>query len=89
MYVSRPVEATPVPLAGATVAFLAGLGAVAGTYWDDSWHTDRGRDDFFIFIAPHVAIYGGVLVAAIVVACWARAAHGRLGWRDAARGRCP
>ena len=38
-------------LAGAAVALLGG-------YWDDAWHTERGRDDFFI--APHLAIYGGV-----------------------------
>lgn len=82
MYVSSD-EAGTVPATHATVAFLAGLVSVVGTYWDDSWHTDRGRDDFFI--APHLAIYGGVLVAAVVVGAWARHQRGRIGWRDPAR----
>lgn len=43
----------------AAIAFLAGTAALFGTYWDDAWHTDRGRDDFFI--APHLTLYGGVL----------------------------
>jgi hypothetical protein len=34
--------------------------ALAGGYWDDAWHTERGRDDFLI--APHIAIYGGVML---------------------------
>ena len=47
-----------------------------GTYWDDSWHTDRGRDEFAI--PPHLLLYGGVTVAAVAVAVW-----GLLAWRSA------
>ena len=36
-----------------------------GTYWDDAWHTDRGRDSFFA--APHLALYAGVFVALVGV----------------------
>jgi len=50
------------------VAGAGGLVALFGTYWDDAWHTDRGRDDFFI--PPHVALYAGVTVSGLVVASW-------------------
>lgn len=65
----------------------AGLGLVAGagsaaallaTYWDDSWHTDKGRDDFAI--PPHLLLYGGVLVASLAVAAWGLLAWRRAGW---------
>ncbi len=80
MCVSSDTRPVAVPAGLATLAFVAGLVSVVGTYWDDSWHTDRGRDDFFI--APHVAIYGGVVVAAGVVASWWWRSGRRLGWRD-------
>jgi hypothetical protein len=57
------------PLAAALVAFAGGLVAIVGTYWDDAWHTDRGRDSFFI--APHLTLYGGVGVAGAVALGWA------------------
>jgi len=66
----------------------AGLGLVAGvgsalallaTYWDDSWHTDKGRDEFAI--PPHLLLYSGVLLAALAVAAW-----GLLAWRRAGFG---
>jgi len=64
------------PLWLAAGAFAGTLVALFGTYWDDSWHTDRGRDDFFI--GPHLTLYGGVLIAAGVVAWWwVRAARDR------------
>jgi hypothetical protein len=59
---------TALPDRLAAPAFVGGLVALAGTYWDDAWHTDRGRDDFFI--APHLTLYGGVLVAAVAVGLW-------------------
>ena len=58
------------PLPSAVLA-LVGLGAVAalfGGYWDDGWHTERGRDEFLI--APHIAIYGGVTLAGAGLALW-------------------
>ena len=58
-----------VPLAVVLVSFLGALAALAGGYWDDAWHTERGRDEFFI--APHIAIYAGVSVAGGALALWA------------------
>lgn len=58
------------PLSAAVAFVLGGLGALVGLYWDDSWHTDRGRDTFWS--APHLVLYGGVAVVAIAVALWAR-----------------
>lgn len=51
---------------------------MVGTYWDDAWHTDRGRDTFAI--APHLMLYSGVFVALGVVAVWAYSAVRRNGW---------
>ena len=65
-----PVTAIePVPLAVVFVAFAGALSALAGGYWDDAWHTERGRDDFFI--APHIAIYAGIAVAGAALTAWA------------------
>lgn len=64
------------------VGLLAGAGsavALFATYWDDSWHTDRGRDDFGI--PPHLLLYGGVLAALLAILLWA---HGA--WRAAGSG---
>jgi hypothetical protein len=57
------------PVAAGLVTFAGGVVAIVGTYWDDAWHTDRGRDSFFI--APHLTLYGGVLVAGAVALGWA------------------
>lgn len=43
--------------------------ALAATYWDDSWHTDKGRDEFTI--PPHLLLYGGVVMASLAVVLWA------------------
>lgn len=48
-------------LGGATAALVGG-------YWDDAWHTERGRDSFFI--APHIAIYAGVTLTGAALAMW-------------------
>lgn len=42
--------------------------ALTGGYWDDAWHTERGRDEFFI--APHIAIYGGIALAGAALSVW-------------------
>jgi hypothetical protein len=63
------------------VGLLAGGGSAAAlfaTYWDDSWHTDKGRDEFAI--APHLLLYSGVLVASLAVAAWGLLAWRRAGW---------
>jgi hypothetical protein len=76
-----------VPSGLAALAFVGGLVAMAGTYWDDSWHTDRGRDDFFI--PPHLTLYGGVLVAALAVGVWASRAVRSPGVVDGLRSNRP
>jgi hypothetical protein len=48
---------------------VGGIVALFGTYWDDAWHTDRGRDSFTI--APHLLLYGGVLVIGAATVLWA------------------
>lgn len=49
-------------------ALVGAVSALAGGYWDDAWHTERGRDAFFI--APHIAIYGGVALVGGALALW-------------------
>ena len=46
----------------------AGFVSLFGTYWDDAWHTDRGRDD--AWIPPHIVLYGAVAVAGLVIIGW-------------------
>ena len=57
----------PLPLLA--VAFAGAMSALAGGYWDDAWHTERGRDEFFI--PPHIAIYAGIAVAGAALSGWA------------------
>ena len=62
---SRPAA----PLGVIAIAFFGAMSALAGGYWDDAWHTERGRDEFFI--APHVAIYAGITTAGAALSLWA------------------
>ena len=55
-----------VPVVGILVG---GITALFGTYWDDAWHTDLGRDTFFS--PPHLVLYGGVALAGAAVLLWA------------------
>ena len=48
------------------VTLLSSLLALWGTYWDDAWHTDIGRDTFWS--PPHLFLFGGVAIAGIGVA---------------------
>ena len=57
------------PLLVIGLSFLGALSALAGGYWDDAWHTERGRDEFLI--APHIAIYAGIALAGGALATWA------------------
>ena len=61
--------------------FLGSASALAGGYWDDAWHTERGRDSFLI--APHLAIYLGVAAAGWGLALWAAIAARSVGTRAA------
>ena len=65
----------------ARLGLTAAVGLAAAevaTYWDDSWHTDKGRDEFAI--PPHLLLYGGVLLAAIAIAAWGVSAWRGAGW---------
>jgi uncharacterized membrane protein YidH (DUF202 family) len=57
------------PLLVVLVAFAGALSALAGAWWDDAWHTERGRDEFFI--APHIAIYAGIAASGGALSLWA------------------
>ena len=50
---------------GFDIAMVGALMAMAGTYWDDAWHTDRGRDSFLA--PPHLVLYAGAGTLAVVV----------------------
>ena len=63
---------------------IFGLGAflaLGGGLWDDAWHTERGRDTFFI--APHIAIYGGITLIGAGISLWLLMAVRALGLRAA------
>jgi hypothetical protein len=88
----RPSAEFPsLPPAAGAVAALGAFVALFGAYWDDAWHTDKGRDDFFI--APHITLYSGVLVSGLVVAGWMiagwRAQQWSVPWTLAALRRAP
>lgn len=48
------------------ITLLSMLLALWGTYWDDAWHTDIGRDTFWS--PPHLFLFGGIAIAGIGVA---------------------
>ncbi len=47
------------------IAAVGGAVALFGVYWDDAWHTDRGRDTFWS--PPHLVLYAGVAAATLTV----------------------
>lgn len=50
--------------------FAIGFVAVLfGAYWDDGWHTVRGRDSFLV--APHIVLYMGTMLASLTISAWA------------------
>ena len=83
MPANGPEHTLRAPLPLLAVAFLGAMSALAGGYWDDAWHTERGRDSFFI--APHIAIYAGIAAAGAALTGWALLVAGRSGavavWR--------
>lgn len=64
----RDPALTRLPLPLLLVVLCGAAAALFGGYWDDAWHTERGRDQFLI--APHVLIYGGVAFAGGALAVW-------------------
>jgi hypothetical protein len=65
---NRSVARYELPLVLLAPILLGAMLALAGGYWDDAWHTERGRDQFFI--APHLAIYGGVSLTGGALGMW-------------------
>ena len=63
---SPPVVHRQPPAVPVLLAAGGGVAALVGAYWDDAWHTDRGRDS--LFVAPHLVLYAGVLIATVAVA---------------------
>lgn len=74
----RPGAATARPVSLPLIALGGMASALFGVYWDDAWHTDRGRDT--LLSPPHVALYAGVIISLVVVAA-SLLADRRLGWR--------
>jgi hypothetical protein len=70
----------PLPIGAALVGFVL---ALAGTYWDDAWHTEEGRDTFLI--APHLLLYAGISLTGAAFALWALLAGRAVGPRRALR----
>lgn len=53
-----PLSLLPLALAGFVLALF-------GTYWDDGWHTDKGRDSFLI--PPHISLYAGISLVGLAL----------------------
>lgn len=81
----RPAPPHPDSLASRPPLLLAALGgfvaALFGTYWDDAWHTEVGRDTFFI--APHLVLYAGISLAGGALTVWLALNVRRVGLRAA------
>ena len=65
---SKQKRLDPLPAALGWPIAMSGLLAVFATYWDESWHTDVGRDS--AWAAPHLLLYGSVATAGVGVAWW-------------------
>lgn len=53
-------------------------------YWDEAWHTDKGRDSFWI--PAHQMLYGSVAGLIVIVAVWsAILSYNQVAWRDIVR----
>lgn len=63
------------------VALAGFLLAIFGTYWDDAWHTVKGRDAFLV--PPHIALYAGIALTATALSVWLLGSARREGLRAA------
>lgn len=53
-------------------------------YWDEAWHTDKGRDSFWI--PAHQMLYGSVAGLIAIVAIWsAILSYNQIAWSDIIR----
>lgn len=57
----KPAISTDQPLLLHGIALTGLIVALFGTYWDDAWHTDIGRDTFWS--PPHIFLYAGIALA--------------------------
>lgn len=78
------MERPPVPAfanwpALVILALTGFVAALFGTYWDDAWHTEQGRDSFLA--APHLALYLGITITGGALAGWAALSARRAGVR--------
>ena len=69
----------PVPAVLVAIALVGFVVALFGTYWDDAWHTEEGRDSFLA--PPHVALYAGISLTGIALALWTALAARGAGFR--------
>lgn len=71
MFVSsvRRLRIAPLAALFGWIVATAGALAIFATYWDESWHSDVGRDS--AWAAPHMLLYGSVGVVGVAVASWA------------------
>ena len=75
---SRPdIPALPGPLV--VLALIGFVVALFGTYWDDAWHTEEGRDSFLA--TPHLALYAGISLTGAALAVWTALAARSAGLR--------
>lgn len=75
----EPEQRAEMPTVTLSLTAMGGVLALAGTYWDEGWHTHMGRDS--LFSPPHVLLYAGVVVALAGVAWWTWTAVHSAGWR--------
>ena len=66
---SNPSDTMPPLLTWGMAAVIIGsVTALFGAYWDEGWHTDFGRDTFWI--PPHIVLYAGIALVGVAVAMW-------------------
>jgi hypothetical protein len=75
----RDANATRLPTWLLPPIFLGFALALFGTYWDDAWHTEIGRDSFLA--APHIALYLGIALVGGALTLWALLTFRQGGWR--------
>jgi len=66
---------------------VGALTALFGTYWDEAWHTDFGRDTFWS--PPHMFLYAGPVLVTMALMLWLAATYLQLGNLRAALSQGP
>lgn len=62
------------------LATLAAISMPFGAYWDISLHSESGRESFFQ--APHLLIYGGILICMLIIAISLGKKEKELNWKQ-------